>query len=707
MAAALIGAGSLLPSDSATGWSVYIVVVLGSLGLAAVAAGRAAPGDRWLPGLLAGALGAYAAGDAWWFAATWTGHDATASPADLGYLLSYALLATALLGVLGILGPRREPDRGRRLDVVLDVITLATLAAVGLDAGGALDAPRSSAAAEAILTLYPLLDAVLLGLVLRVLVGTGRDQRRLVPLALGVGCWLVGDVAYLALPGVADRQTVDALWMVGCVGIAFASVQVAHHPGSARVPARPEISTGVRLLTALPPLAVPPALVIVVATGDGGGLAGLHLLQVSVAAGVLVTVGVLRYWRTLLLERSARREAEAALQVRTDFLATMSHELRTPLHGVLGLTEMLLTGPLEEEQRAYAERTRTSGARLLDLLEDLLDVAEEQPGPEAAPFDPVAMVREVVERHADVAAARGLDLTVCTSAVPPGTRVVSDARRWRQILRHLLENALRFTETGGVLVRLQLLVGLGDDTDPDQPSGTPGWVLRLEVSDTGPGVDPAALAHLAAPFTQARQGADRPHDGAGLGLAVVHRFLTDLDGRLDVRSGEHGAGSVFRAEAPVVVLAAPVDDVPAPEPVAPTPPLVLVVDDDEVNRLVALGMLRRLGVRASAVDGGAQALEALARTPEGPIAAVLLDLHMPDVDGYDVVREHRRREQALGLPPVPMLAMTASTGAQERARAEEAGLIPFLAKPVGLGALAAALTEVGVAVAPPPAPRAD
>jgi signal transduction histidine kinase/ActR/RegA family two-component response regulator len=388
--------------------------------------------------------------------------------------------------------------------------------------------------------------------------------------------------------------------------------------------------------------------------------------------------------RTAELRRS-EREARAASRAKSSFLATMSHEIRTPMNAILGLSELLAGSGLTDDQRRMADTLHRSAGSLLTLINEVLDLSRIESGRldlEHRAFDLEEVVRESVELFATQAASVGLALGWrLEPGVPP--TVVGDPARLRQILVNLIGNALKFTPEG----RVEVVVAEEDEG------------LRIEVRDTGIGIAPEAVEQLFEPFFQVDGSATRRHEGAGLGLAICQRLVELMDGTITVES-ERGAGSTFRVVLPMPAAGAEADAadaaLTAPAPAErgagdgagdgePRPLRILLAEDNPVNQLVTTLMLERLGYDTDVVDRGPAVLEAVA---EKPYDVVLLDLHMPEMDGVEVGRRIRAE---LGRRSPYLLAVTASALAEDRERCRQAGIDDFLAKPVQLEALRSAL----------------
>jgi PAS domain S-box-containing protein len=375
--------------------------------------------------------------------------------------------------------------------------------------------------------------------------------------------------------------------------------------------------------------------------------------------------------RRALLE--AKQEAERLAQTRSEFLANMSHEIRTPMNGVLGMLNLLKESPLSDEQRDLLGTAETSAKHLLEILNDILNLAKIEAGQmklERTPTDLKRLVRETCEMVRPQARLKEILLR---EELPGDAELYAyaDPTRLRQVLLNLLSNAIKFTEQGEVVARLVCL-----------SAGAEQLRCRFEVQDTGIGIPSEKQAQIFEPFRQADGSTTRKYGGTGLGLAISRKMVELMGGSMGVES-EVGKGSCFWFE-----LTLPASDPPAhvrleqearaSEPTALTGLRVLVAEDNYVNQKVIRRTLEKWGVAVEIAENGQEALEWLARAP---FHLVLMDCQMPLMDGYEATRRIRAYEAPRGLH-IPIIALTANALEGDREKCIECGMDDYLSKPI-------------------------
>ncbi|HYP05540.1 MAG TPA: ATP-binding protein, partial [Bryobacteraceae bacterium] len=376
--------------------------------------------------------------------------------------------------------------------------------------------------------------------------------------------------------------------------------------------------------------------------------------------------------RQLTNEESLKNAAQAASKAKTEFLANMSHEIRTPMNGILGFAALALEGSADEEQKEHLQTVCDSAQLLVSIVDDILDFSKVEAGRmslESTVFSLHETVRKTVASFGARARDKGLDL-VCSIAPDVPTNVEGDPVRLRQILGNLLSNAVKFTPQGSVSCKVSVAKRDGEMAD-----------LRIDVVDTGVGIPGESKRRIFEAFTQADYSITRKFGGTGLGLAISARLAELAGGHIMVES-EEGQGSTFTLQFPLKIS----NQTPAPLVTEPidiewlSGMQVLVAEDNKVNQRLMQKLLTSRGARVSIAENGLSAVEQF--TPDR-FDLILMDLQMPDMDGF-MAAEHIRRIDRDAVKRTVILALTADVLPETRNACFDAGMDGFLTKPVKL-----------------------
>ena len=391
--------------------------------------------------------------------------------------------------------------------------------------------------------------------------------------------------------------------------------------------------------------------------------------------------------------KEARDSAQAANLAKSRFLATMSHEIRTPMNGVLGMAQLLLTPELEEHQRlAFAQTILTSGHTLQALLNDILDLSKIEAGKlhlDDKEFEVESLLTNCRNLFSGAAQAKGLQLND-TWAGPVGQHYRGDPHRLGQMLSNLVGNAIKFTARGSVVMACKEL-----ERDADTK------LLEFSVQDSGMGIAQENIHLLFKPFSQTDSSVTREFGGTGLGLSLVSTLAQAMGGEVGV-SSELGQGARFWFRVPVRLVAdrhvaQRANPAPNLKPVAtsvdsPLKGHVLVAEDNPINAMVIQSFLERLGLTFTLVGNGQKALDAIAHPADGRTPnVVLMDVHMPVMDGYTATQAIRQWEADHSRARTPIIALTADAFEDDRQQAVAAGMDDFLTKPLAIDVLRSTL----------------
>jgi two-component system sensor histidine kinase RpfC len=401
--------------------------------------------------------------------------------------------------------------------------------------------------------------------------------------------------------------------------------------------------------------------------------------------GLLLGLAAVPLYFDSLLQALTRAmdDARRANEAKSRFLAHMSHELRTPLNGIIGMTEVLASTKLDREQRESTEIIQSSAQALLLLVNDVLDISAIEAGKlsvKEQDFDLSAVLERARRMVSQQAQAKALELrSEIDPALPRSVR--GDAQHVLQIVLNLLSNAIKFTRTGHVLLKVEQIGREGDTA-----------LVRIWVVDTGIGIPEEARQRIFQAFEQVDSGRDRRYGGSGLGVTIARTLTELMGGRIGVEDNP-GGGTRFWVELPFAIVpdvaqpAAPAKEDTAKVIAFDDPFLrhrvrmptlnLLVADDQEANRVVLRRLLERAGHRVAFAEDGEQALDRLVAES---FDAILLDLHMPGMSGFDVIRQARVMEA--GRARTPIIVLSADATVEARREAERAGAFAFLTKPV-------------------------
>jgi CheY-like chemotaxis protein/nitrogen-specific signal transduction histidine kinase/HPt (histidine-containing phosphotransfer) domain-containing protein len=389
--------------------------------------------------------------------------------------------------------------------------------------------------------------------------------------------------------------------------------------------------------------------------------------------------------------KQAKASAESASRTKSDFLASMSHEIRTPMNAIMGIADLLAKTSLSLEQDKYVQIFRRAGDNLLNLINDILDLSKVEASQlelEQTGFSLNELLEKVTEVVAVRAQEKGLAL-VCEIAPDVPTDLVGDPTRLRQVLLNLLGNAVKFTESGEVSLRVTR------DADSAVPTA-----LLFKVSDTGIGIPSGKLGRVFERFTQADSSTTRRFGGSGLGLTISKRLVELMGGRIWAESGV-GEGSVFSFAVPFEILVGATLRAAVPVDTGPEPPLpalrILLAEDSADNCVITVAYLEDTPFQLEIAETGAIAYE---KFTSGYYDLVLMDRQMPVMDGLTATRTIRAWEQANGRPPTPIIALTASALKGDREMCLAAGCTAYLSKPIKQEALLQAIKEHSIVVPP-------
>ncbi|HET8707352.1 MAG TPA: 7TM diverse intracellular signaling domain-containing protein, partial [Pseudomonadales bacterium] len=413
--------------------------------------------------------------------------------------------------------------------------------------------------------------------------------------------------------------------------------------------------------------------------------AGLVLQQTLLSSGLGAKINELRQQKLLSEQESALARAEN--RAKSDFLAKMSHEIRTPMNGVLGMVQLLKDTTLDSTQQHYVNTIFNSGRALISVINDILDFAKIEAGKmklETVDFNLPHLIKECASIFAVSAAEKSLYFHIEISPSVPAW-VLGDPTRLRQILLNLLSNAFKFTKLGGVTLKVTA-----------KPAVEEGSLqVRFDVIDSGIGISQDAIGNLFQSYAQADETTTRKYGGTGLGLCISKTLVEMMGGQIGVES-TLGHGTQFWFD--LILRESDAQKVAERKSKNFTVTRtfsglnVLVAEDNKVNQLVILGMLKKLGVNAFIVEDGRQAVEKI-RQAETDFNLILMDCEMPEMNGYDASQAIRELESQMRYPRIPIVALSAHVLQEHKEKCLRHGMDDYLAKPIEFENLVSALTR--------------